>query len=52
MKNIVIMIAKALFILLGIAGISSCDYREVVNAEYPDQQIYMPSAVNGYFYHR
>jgi len=49
MKNIFIKVTRVLIILSGMAIMSSCDYRDLANADYPDQRIYMPSAVKGNF---
>lgn len=48
MKNI---IAKSLKLLIFFCGVgvtlSSCEYKQIVDADYPDQKIYMPAAIGG-----
>ncbi len=48
MKNI---LKRSIKLLIAIAGLAflmvSCDYQEVADADYPDQKLYMPTAVGG-----
>jgi len=48
MKNI-IRYTKLMTIVL-IAALTSCEYQDIADADYPDQLIYMPAATNGIFY--
>jgi hypothetical protein len=51
MKNILTNSIKLLAGFLGIALlVVSCEYKEVADANYPAQKLYMPSAINGIFY--
>ncbi|WP_159517918.1 DUF1735 domain-containing protein [Sunxiuqinia indica] len=41
---------KLLAFLIGILSLaSSCEYQEIADADYPDQLIYMPTAVHGIY---
>ncbi|CAL1516336.1 PKD domain-containing protein [Chitinophaga sp. MM2321] len=42
-NNIKILVALSGFVIT----LASCSYKEIVDADYPDQKIYMPAAVNG-----
>jgi hypothetical protein len=48
MKNILNNSIKLLIAIFGFAFLMvSCDYQEVADADYPDQKLYMPTAVGG-----
>ena len=50
MKNILTYKLKLLVVFFGIVTmLGSCKKDEIVDAEYPDQLIYMPAAKNGFF---
>ena len=50
MKNIINQYFKYLVVFIGSAILlNSCQYKEIVDAQYPDQLIYMPAAKNGNF---
>ncbi len=50
MKKIINSMTKFLFVLAGISlMISSCDYKEYAEAEYPDQVVYMPTAYDAIY---
>lgn len=41
---------KIFISLLGLSSLyTSCQYKEIANAQYPDQVIYMPASVNGIY---
>ena len=50
MKSKIIRSITLLIIFFGFAIIlSSCQYKDIADAPYPDQLIYMPTAVNGFY---
>jgi hypothetical protein len=50
MKNILTNSIKLLIAFSGFALLlTSCEYKEVADADYPAQKLYMPAAVNGIF---
>jgi PKD repeat protein len=50
MKNYITYSIRLLIVFLGIGiFLPSCQYKEITEAQYPDQKIYMPSSYNGVF---
>lgn len=50
MKNILTNSIKMLIAIFGFSILLvSCEYKEVADADYPGQKLYMPAAVNGIF---
>jgi hypothetical protein len=50
MKNISSSSIKLLIAFFGFAlSFASCEYKEIADADYPVQKLYMPAAVNGIF---
>jgi PKD repeat protein len=48
-KIINVSIQLLVIVLAGVATLTSCEYKMIADAEYPEQIIYMPGAVRGIF---
>lgn len=50
MKSLIIRSIKSLVVFCGVlVALSSCEYQQIADAEYPEQLIYMPAAYRGIF---